>query len=370
MIWGRSARVTAVLASSAVFVAAIGTFRIASNHGQRVRLTAPPEQPIVTTEAPTTTASTEVPTTEAPTTAPPPPTTAAPTTAPPTTAKPRPVVKAVPKVTVPAVPSAAAFHGLGTWIDVYDWTATYTNNNPQISEADIDHMAQVGVQTLYVQASRADNPDDVMEPERLRPLIDRAHAKGMRVVAWYLPTLEDPAHDLARMLAMAKLPVEGLGVDIEARNVSDVNDRNQRLIALSADLRKALPKLAIAAIVLPPVVLEVVNTNYWPNFPWKAIAGSYDLWMPMTYWTNRTQSSGYRDAYRYTSENISRMRTDLGLPNAIVHPIGGIGDKTTAADDDAYLKAASEAHAVGGSVYDWRTTAPDTWSHLQGFHAP
>jgi hypothetical protein len=280
------------------------------------------------------------------------------------------VVKAVPKATVPAVPSAAAFHGLGTWIDVYDWTATYTNNNPQISEADIDRMAQVGVQTLYVQASRSDNPDDVMEPERLRPLIDRAHADHMRVVAWYLPTLEDPAHDLARMVAMAKLPVEGLGVDIEARNVSDVNDRNQRLIALSADLRKALPKLAIAAIVLPPVVLEVVNTNYWPNFPWKAIAGSYDLWMPMSYWTNRTQSSGYRDAYRYTAENISRMRADLGQPNAIVHPIGGIGDKTTAADDDAYLKAASEAHAVGGSIYDWRTTAADTWSHLQGFRAP
>src|SRR2546430_12284097 len=101
------------------------------------------------------------------------------------------------------------------------------------------------------------------------------------MVACSLAPAEDTGHDRARMVAIAQLPVEGLGVDIEARNVSDVNDRNQRLIALSADVRKALPKLAIAAIVLPPVVLEVVNTNYWPNFPWKAIAGSYDLWMPM-----------------------------------------------------------------------------------------
>jgi len=57
-------------------------------------------------------------------------------------------------------------------------------------------------------------------------------------------------------------------------------------------LRQALPGRTIGAIVLPPVVLEVVNTNYWPNFPWHGIAPFYDVWQTMGYWTNRTQSSG------------------------------------------------------------------------------
>ena len=95
-----------------------------------------------------------------------------------------------------------------------------------------------------------------------------------------------------------------------------------------------MPGVPLAGIVLPPVILEVVNPSYRPNFPWRDIAPFYDVWMPMDYWTERTQSSGYRDAYRYTTENVVRLRNDLGMPNAPVHPIGGVADQTTAADDD------------------------------------
>lgn len=321
--------------------------------------------------ATTTTGSSTTTTTVAPTTTAAPSTTAAP--APPTTRRPTPATTAPrrPAVRVTPVPlptgALAEYRGLGAWIDVFDWTATYTNGNPGVGTADIDRMADLGVQSLYVQAARHDSASDVQEPERLMPLIDRAHARGMRVVVWYLPTFEDVAKDLRRLLAIARLPVEGVAVDIESRVVADAAERSRRLVDLSHQLRRSLPGRAIGAIVLPPVVTDVINTNYWPGFPWKEIVPDYDVWMPMGYWTNRTQASGYRDAYRYTAENIDRLRANLGLPGAPVHAIGGIGDKTTAADIEGYHRASVERAGIGGSLYDYRTTGEALWPHLQRF---
>src|SRR3712207_7930829 len=56
----------------------------------------------------------------------------------------------------------------------------------------------------------------------------------------------------------------------------------------------------------------------------------------------RSQSSGYRDAYRSTAENIDRTRRNLGDASVVVHAIGGIGDTTTVEDVDAYHRASVE----------------------------
>ncbi|MDQ3757683.1 MAG: hypothetical protein M3394_07530, partial [Actinomycetota bacterium] len=270
----------------------------------------------------------------------------------------------------PAVPtSLEPYRGLGTWVDVYDWTNHYTGGKPAVGVADVDRMADQGVQTLYLQASKWDSPTDLVDPELLHPMLERAEQRGLRVVAWYLPTLTDLARDLRRLVAVAALPhVDGLAVDIEARDVADVNERNRRLVELSAALRQALPGRTIGAIVLPPVVLDVVNPAYWPGFPYQQLAPHYDVWMTMGYWTNRKASSGYRDAYRYTRENVDRLRAHL---NAVVpvHPIGGLGAGTTADDVEGYRRAAVDTGSLGGSLYDWRTTHAGSWPGMAGFRA-
>lgn len=314
----------------------------------------------------TTTTSSTTTTTTAP---PPPPTTRPP--APPTTRPPAPVVAtAAPRLQPPPVPtSLEPYRGLGTWVDVYDWSRSYTNGAPTVGPADVDRMADLGVQTLYLQVSKADSTTDLVDADLLQPILDRAEQRGVRVVAWYLPTLADPARDLQRLVAAAGLPsVDGLAVDIESRDVGDVGERNRRLVELSAAVRQALPGRTIGAIVLPPVVLEVVNPNYWPGFPYRDLAPHYDVWLTMGYWTNRKAESGYRDAYRYTRENVDRLRANLGaiVP---VHPIGGLGAHTTAADVEAYRRAAVDTASLGGSLYDWRTTGADAWPGLQGFRA-
>ncbi|MGH9186079.1 MAG: hypothetical protein ACRD0U_09740, partial [Acidimicrobiales bacterium] len=270
------------------------------------------------------------------------PTTLAPeTTAAPTTTAP-PVAPAVTTAPAPAPPLSlgmAPYQGLGTWLDTYDWSVSVPAiRNPGYSEpaagpADVDRMAALGVQTLFVQTAHHKVDADVLEPERLLPIIERAHHVGLRVVAWYLPALDDPATDLRRLVAAAQLPVDGLAVDIEYRSGAfDVTERNRRLVELSANLRAALPGQVLGAIVLPPVVMEDINPDYWPGFPWAELAPWYDVWLPMSYWTNRATSSGWRDGYGYTAANIDRVRANLGQPGAAVHTIGGIGDASSEAD--------------------------------------
>ena len=284
-----------------------------------------------------------------------------------------PTLQPAPTTTVPPAPPTprptagiSPYLGLGTWVDVYDWSHTYTNGKPTVAPGDVDRMVDAGVQTLYIQASKHDAPTDVLEPDLLQAHIDRAKKRGLQVVAWYLPTLVDTGRDLQRLKAVAALRnVDGIAVDIEARNVPDVNDRNDRLVDLSAALRRALPGRTIGGIVLPPVVLEVINPAFWPAFPYREIAPFYDVWMTMGYWTNRTNASGYRDAYKYTKENVDRLRNNLGQPDAPVHPIGGIGNRTSAADIEGYKRAVTAVRGIGGSVYDWHTTAAPLWDTLR-----
>lgn len=263
------------------------------------------------------------------------------------------------------------YRGLGAWLDVFDWSFHYNPDNPpEVDLTAIDRMASAGVRTLYFQPARWDGPPGILEPERAMAFIERAHAHGMAVVGWYLPTFEDLDADRRQIDAIAALPIEGLGIDIESTAVDDEAERNRRLVQLSASLREAYPGEVLSAIVLPPVVTEVYGT-YWGTFPWEELAPYYDVWQPMGYWTNRTHESGWRDAYTYTAANIDLLREATGRPDAVVHPVGGLGCcegptvPTTPADIEGMVRAAAERGAPGASIYDYVTTGEDLWVPLQ-----
>ncbi|MFZ6004960.1 MAG: hypothetical protein ACOYXM_13620 [Actinomycetota bacterium] len=292
----------------------------------------------------------------------PPTTTTVPTT---TTAPPPPPTTTAPPQRFTLEP----YRGLGAWLDVYDWSATFAQHQPAVEPDVVDHLAAQGVQTLFIQASKWNSPTDVLDEPRLLAFIERAHSHGISVVGWYLPTFEDMARDMQRLRAIAALPVDGIAVDIESRAIGDVTERNRRLIELSAGLRAALPGEVIGAIPLEPVLLEDVNPNYWPAFPWAELAPHYDVWLPMAYWTNRHGSSPWRAAHLYTAANIDRVRAHIGRPDAPVHALGGIGDQTTVADLQGFRAGATERGVIGGSIYDFRTTSAPHWPELIPFRS-
>lgn len=269
--------------------------------------------------------------------------------------------------TVPPAPvrggawTLGPYEGLGVWVDVYDWTLEMTRGNPRIGPEQVDQMADLGIETLFLQTSHRRSASDVMEPDRLLPIIERAHARGMAVVGWYLPMLTDLDTDFRRLVAASALPLDGLGVDIESLEVSDPAERTRRLLQLSAALKDVVGARPLAAITPDAVHLQVVNPGFWPGFPWAELDASYDVIVPMAYWSIRKPEWKVGDKYVY--ENIDRIRAATGgaVP---IHVAGGIADGVTPADLSGMTRAVLERQALGGSLYDWNTSNAEQWAAL------
>jgi hypothetical protein len=280
----------------------------------------------------------------------------------------------------PAPRTVSVYDGQGAWVDAFDYSPPYAGPKPALTPGVVNDMAAQGVKTLYLQAARLDtrSPDVLEDRWLVAEFLLRAHQAGLRVVGWYLPKWDDAGRDLDHLVAIAQFSVlgqrfDGVAVDIEYTNDGlPAEERNRRLVALSQALRSRVgADTALGAIVLPPVQTEVINPQYWPSFPWTDLRPLYDVWMPMSYWSFRSTKSGYKDGYRYTEESVRRLRTNLASPNARVHPVGGIGavdgiddppnpEEPLASINDLpdFVRALRDVGAVGGSLYDWRTTEP------------
>jgi hypothetical protein len=268
-----------------------------------------------------------------------------------------------------------AYRGLGTWVDVYEYVPALQakGQKPPVTPSAIDSMKRRGVKTLYLQAAQDDarTPGATVKAKLLGQFLERAHEADLRVVAWYLPHFDDIDADVRHIRGLLDFRsggerFDGLALDIEFRgDLPDANARNAALVDLSERVRKLAPNRPIGAIVLDPVLLEVVNAKFWPDFPWRKIADLYDVWLPMAYWTNRNSDSGYRDGFRYTDENVRRLRANLGKADAPVHVIGGLGDAATSQDYDGFVRGARAQRAIGWSIYNYSVTARSAWSRLR-----
>jgi hypothetical protein len=236
-------------------------------------------------------------------------------------------------------------------------------------------MANLGASTLYLHVVNppGSSPDRLVDAQLVRAFLLRARLAGMRVVAWYLPSVVDVDADTKMLETIARFRVgpyrfDSIALDLEdTTGVPDVAERNKRIVQLTRRARRLLgDSRPLGAIVYPAVQLEVVNLALWPDFPYRQLRSSVDVWLPMAYYTFRDEESGYRDAARYTEESVQRLRTNLRDQKTAVHVIGGIADSTTPADYQALLRAAKTTKAIGYSVYDYATTSSAAWPYLRG----
>jgi hypothetical protein len=299
-----------------------------------------------------------------------------PTTIGPTTTAAPPTTAPAPTTTAAPIPSPAdrpvragswtdgPYEGVGVWVDVYDWTAALTGGNPRVTADSVDQMAAAGIQTLYIQTAHRKLPGDIAEPDRLLPIIQRAHDRGIAVVAWYLPTFEDLDTDFRRLMAATTLPVDGLGVDIESLTVANAAERTQRLLTLSTALRQAMGGRAISAITQSAVIMQMINPGFWPGFPWQQVGQLYDVIIPMSYWSERSQPE-WHSGERYTGTDIDLIRQLTGRLDMPIHVAGGIANGITIDDVSGMVRAIQARGVLGGSLYDWSTSQPDQWNLLK-----
>jgi hypothetical protein len=246
------------------------------------------------------------------------------------------------------------YQGLGAWIDIYDEPAW---RHP---ERVIRGLSQRGVRTLYLQTCNYGCPEALFRPVSMARLIRAAHAREMRVVAWYLPGLDDLRRDIRRSLAAIRFRTwEGQGfdsfaLDIEARLVEPAWKRNRRLIALSRQIRAVASDQPLGAIT-PPWFYD------WPNFPYRALAQSYDVFLPMNYFLE----PGPVGARMHTVRNIRLIRQATGVRDIPIHSIGGVADDLTPKQTRAVARAGRSEGILGTSLYDVFTSRGGDWRALQ-----
>jgi hypothetical protein len=256
----------------------------------------------------------------------------------------------------------SAYEGLGTWVDIFDGTVLAK------PETAVARMRDLGVTTLYLQTSNYTQKVDLVRPAALERFIDAAHANGLRVVAWYLPSLANVARDLRRSLAAVRFrspkgnAFDSFALDIEAEVVRSAKTRSTRLLGLSRALRQAVgPNYPLGAIVPSPRGMEL-RPAYWPGFPYEGLAKSYDVFMPMGYFTYRYKSAAAARAY--TEANLEILRTETGNEALVVHAVGGLAGPATLAQVRAFSTAAADGGAIGASLYDYATTSAAEWRVL------
>jgi hypothetical protein len=257
----------------------------------------------------------------------------------------------------------SAYAGLGTWLDIY--AASYWAH-PQ---REVAAMARNGVRTLYLQTGNYEQSVDLVRPDKLGRFIDAAHAAGIRVVAWYLPSFLYPAQDTRRALAAIRFRsakgerFDSFALDIEASLVQSVPLRSKRLLQLSARLRAAVGHgYTLGAIIPSPVGIRR-HRHYWPHFPYRGLARSYDVFLPMAYATNRhVPGSSFTRAY--DAADIAMIRTRTGKPHVPIHLIGGLANAMGTREIAGFMQAVGDCAPLGYSLYAFSVTRQTTWKAL------
>lgn len=280
-------------------------------------------------------------------------------------------------------------------MDIYDGSL-----DPQAVVAD---MARRGAKTLYLETNNyrsagAGHPEckygpdvDILYPDVVGKYLDAAHAKGIAVVAWYLPGFVDIDKDIRRSLGAIRFTTakgnrfDGFAPDIESRGdfycagvpEAEIRDRfNAGIVEYNKRLRAAVP----AGMVLGGIVVDAKNNerapSRWAGFPWSDIAKTYDIILPMAYWTASPSNQGCPgaqiDTFSYMREVVSKTEALMGAKKPL-HLIGGVADCISPIETEGYAAASKQLGSVGVSLYDYSTQtrhaeAEALWAALGKFN--
>jgi hypothetical protein len=257
---------------------------------------------------------------------------------------------------------ASVFGGLGTWVDIYDGGVFAA------PESTAQRIAARGVRTVWVETANYGASADVVNGARVGRLVDALHARGVRVVAWYLPGHVKPALDVRRSLAMLTFRTatgqafDGVALDIESTELRNAGLRSRRAVALARRLRAEAGQTPLAIVPFNPRGLERRPTT-WPGFPWAELAQSADAFAPMVYTGGSLK--GFDATYGYVTRALRLLRAQTGDPDVAIHVAGGVANRLGPEELEGFVAAVDDDGAtIGVSLYDWATTPARAWPAL------
>lgn len=257
----------------------------------------------------------------------------------------------------------APYEGLGTWIDIYD---TDVWEHPV---HEVRAMAAHGIRTIYLQTSNYNRNRPFVHPVGVEAIVDAAHRRGIEVVAWYLPGFRDLPTDLHRTMRSIRYETprgnrfDSFALDIESPEVRRPGLRTARLLRLSAAIRRAAgADYPLGAIVASPDRLVRTDPHFWPGFPWRELALTYDVFLPMTYYTYRVD--GPRAAAWYTAQSVRIIRRQTAGLRVPIHVVGGISFDATGPETQGFVHTILERDVIGASYYTFPGITFDQWKAL------
>ncbi len=257
----------------------------------------------------------------------------------------------------------SAYAGLGAWLDIFAGKSAWSRPGREVAA-----MRRDGVRTLYLQTGNYKQTVDLIRRRALGRFIDDAHAAGLRVVAWYLPSFANLARDERRALAAIRFRspgggrFDGFALDVEATVVRGLPLRNRRLIELSARLWSAVgPGYALGAITPSPVGM---SPYYWPHIPYRTLARYYDVFLPMAYSTMKG-IRGRTATLAYLSATVRSIRAGAGDPRIPIHLIGGLGHQMGSGETAGFMRAVDASRPLGYSLYALPATRRGAWLVLR-----
>ena len=252
----------------------------------------------------------------------------------------------------------AAYRGSGSWVSIYD-TAAWRNPERVIAQ-----LSAHNVHTLYLETSNDRQRVDVVHPETVGRFLDLAHAAGIDVVGWYLPSLATPKRDVRRALSGIRFTsksgarFDAFALDIEATTIRSIAKRTQHATAIAAAIRREAP----ARYPLGAITIDPAGARYWPGYPFRQLARSVDVFLPMAYFTART--SGVVNVRTYTRRNVELIRTLVGDSDFPVHTIGGDTHDAPLREVRAFLAESSVCDSLGASLWEYGRMSPAQWRAL------
>jgi len=224
------------------------------------------------------------------------------------------------------------------------------------------------VRTLFIETANSGSASALNKPAQLGTFIDQAHAHKMAIVAWYLPDMRNLRHDYSRIEQAIRFTAPGghkfdsFAMDIESHAIVSQTARNAALTALSQRVRDLVgPTYPLGAIIPSPVGLAKKRGG-WSVFPYAELARTYDVFLPMAYYTYHAH--GAPAVYADTVANVRILRAQKGCSQSPIHLIGGISERSSTPETQAFVRAVRDTSCLGASVYGWTGTSLAAWRKL------
>jgi hypothetical protein len=208
----------------------------------------------------------------------------------------------------------------------------------------------------------------------LAALLPVAHAAHIAVIAWVYPFLNDVPLDVALAVRVARYVApsgdrpDGLMADVEQ------NMQEPYVRAYGQVVRALLgPRVLMGIATYPP-------QSYWGmRYPFRTVARSWDVIVPMDYWHLRPRPYSAQEAARYVTASIAGIRQAVGAATVPIEVLGQMFDvyqdgrnSPSAAEIEGAMHAAIAGHAAGISFFEWNHATPGEWDALRAWpaHAP